>query len=129
VTGRITGNASSNIPVLESTNQAINQASHSTSALPRRYCHPTVATPVPLNNDRNSGCSTCGGGVQAELIGGSVLVCRGADVVEFVAVRRTYGQVGTVSDIYYKVQIDVGRRLTGYMLCFFYLPHIVLFII
>ena len=50
-------------------------------------------------------------GVQAELIGEGVLVCRGSDVESAVAVRKTArGQVeleGTVCDVYYKVRKEI----------------------
>ena len=50
-------------------------------------------------------------GVQAELIGEGVLVCRGGDVMETVAVRKSArGQVeleGTVCDVYYKVRKEI----------------------
>jgi cleavage and polyadenylation specificity factor subunit 2 len=50
-------------------------------------------------------------GVQAELIGEGVLVCRGGDVVETVAVRKFgRGQVdleGTVCEVYYKVRKEI----------------------
>jgi cleavage and polyadenylation specificity factor subunit 2 len=50
-------------------------------------------------------------GVQAELIGEGVLVCRGGDVETTVAVRKSArGQVeleGTVCDVYYKVRREI----------------------
>jgi cleavage and polyadenylation specificity factor subunit 2 len=51
-------------------------------------------------------------GIQAELIGEGVLVCRGGDV-ETVAVRKSArGQVeleGTVCEVYYKVRKEIYR--------------------
>lgn len=51
-------------------------------------------------------------GVQAELIGEGVLVCRAGDV-ESVAVRKTArGQLeleGTVCDVYYKVRKEIYK--------------------
>jgi cleavage and polyadenylation specificity factor subunit 2 len=50
-------------------------------------------------------------GVQAELIGEGVLVCRGGDAESAVAVRKSArGQVeleGTICDVYYKVRKEI----------------------
>jgi cleavage and polyadenylation specificity factor subunit 2 len=50
-------------------------------------------------------------GVQAELIGEGVLVCRGSDDESSVAVRKSArGQVeleGTVCEVYYKVRKEI----------------------
>ncbi|KAN0126510.1 Beta-lactamase-like protein [Russula decolorans] len=121
VTGRITTNASSNIPVLESTNQA---SSHSVSAirpssasalLPRvlgarptqRLPHSTMIGELKLTALKARLAAV---GVRAEFIGEGVLVCRGGDV-ETVAVRKSArGQVeleGTVCDVYYKVRKEI----------------------
>ena len=121
VTGRITTNASSNIPVLDSTNQA---SSHSVSAirpssasalLPRvlgarptqRLPHSTMIGELKLTALKARLAAV---GIQAEFIGEGVLVCRGGDV-ETVAVRKSArGQVeleGTVCDVYYKVRKEI----------------------
>jgi cleavage and polyadenylation specificity factor subunit 2 len=119
VTGRITTNASSNIPVLESTNQASHSviANRPSSALlPRvlgarptqRLPHSTMIGELKLTALKARLATV---GVQAELIGEGVLVCRGGDVVETVAVRKSArGQVeleGTVCDVYYKVRKEI----------------------
>jgi hypothetical protein len=52
VTRRITVNASSNMPVLESTNRFKPHTPQAPSALPQRYCDLTNTTPAPLDNDR-----------------------------------------------------------------------------
>lgn len=123
VTGRITTNASSNIPVLELTNQA---SSHTASAsanrpssallLPRvlgarptqRLPHSTMIGELKLTALKARLAAV---GVQAELIGEGVLVCRGSDVETTVAVRKSArGQVeleGTVCDVYYKVRREI----------------------
>ena len=119
VTGRITTSASSNIPMLESTNQASVSASHPSSSsvlLPRvlgarptqRLPHSTMIGELKLTALKARLATV---GVQAELIGEGVLVCRGGDVVETVAVRKSArGQVeleGTVCDVYYKVRKEI----------------------
>ena len=111
VTRRITMNASSNIPVLESTNQFKPHTPQASSALPQRYCHPTDATPAPLNIDRRIEAH---GRLDLQWWGigrahdGSVLVCRVG--TETVARGSAHGQVGTVCDVYQKVRIDFRRR-------------------
>jgi cleavage and polyadenylation specificity factor subunit 2 len=118
VTGRITTSASSNIPVLEATNQASVSASRPSSLaqLPRvlggrptqRLPHSTMIGELKLTALKARLATV---GVQAELIGEGVLVCRGGDVVETVAVRKTArGQVeleGTVCEVYYKVRREI----------------------
>jgi cleavage and polyadenylation specificity factor subunit 2 len=118
VTGRITTSASSNIPVLEATNQASVSASRPSSLvqLPRvlgarptqRLPHSTMIGELKLTALKARLATV---GVQAELIGEGVLVCRGGDVVETVAVRKTArGQVeleGTVCEVYYKVRKEI----------------------
>lgn len=115
VTGRITTSASSNVPVLEPTNQASYSASHTASALPtvlgarptQRLPHSTMIGELKLTVLKARLAAV---GVQAELIGEGVLVCRGGDV-ESVAVRKSArGQVeleGTVCDVYYKVRKEI----------------------
>ncbi len=120
VTGRITTNASSNIPLLESTNQSSHSplagANHpSLALLPRvlgarptqRLPHSTMIGELKLTALKARLAAV---GVQAELIGEGVLVCRGADV-ETVAVRKSArGQVeleGTVCYVYYKVRKEI----------------------
>ena len=118
VTGRITTSASSNIPVLEATTQASVSASRPSSSvlLPRvlgarptqRLPHSTMIGELKLTALKARLATV---GVQAELIGEGVLVCRGGDVVETVAVRKTArGQVeleGTVCEVYYKVRKEI----------------------
>lgn len=120
VTGRITTNASSNIPVLEPTNQASHSASvnrpSSALLLPRvlgarptqRLPHSTMIGELKLTALKARLGAV---GVQAELIGEGVLVCRGGDVETAVAVRKSArGQVeleGTVCDVYYKVRKEI----------------------
>lgn len=120
VTGRITTNASSNIPVLESTNQSSHSAlaganNPSSALLPRvlggrptqRLPHSTMIGELKLTALKARLAAV---GVQAELVGEGVLVCRGGDV-ETVAVRKSArGQVeleGTVCDVYYKVRKEI----------------------
>ncbi len=118
VTGRITTSASSNVPVLESTNQASHSASvgrPSSALLPRvlgarptqRLPHSTMIGELKLTALKARLAAV---GIQAEFIGEGVLVCRGGDV-ETVAVRKTArGQVeleGTVCDVYYKVRREI----------------------
>jgi len=115
VTGRITTSASSNVPVLEPTNQASHSASHTASALPtvlgarptQRLPHSTMIGELKLTVLKARLAAV---GVQAELIGEGVLVCRGGDV-DSVAVRKSArGQVeleGTVCDVYYKVRKEI----------------------
>jgi cleavage and polyadenylation specificity factor subunit 2 len=119
VTGRITTNASSNIPVLESTNQASYSAASvsrpSSALLPRvlgarptqRLPHSTMIGELKLTALKARLAAV---GIQAEFIGEGVLVCRGGDL-ETVAVRKTArGQVeleGTVCDVYYKVRKEI----------------------
>ncbi len=118
VTGRITTSASSNVPVLEPTNQTSHPASAtrpSLTLLPRvpgarptqRLPHSTMIGELKLTALKARLATV---GVQAELIGEGVLVCRGGDV-ETVAVRKSArGQVeleGTVCDVYYKVRKEI----------------------
>ncbi|KAH9998248.1 beta-lactamase-like protein [Russula vinacea] len=116
VTGRITTTASSNVPVLESINQASLSASRPSLALPhvlgarptQRLPHSTMIGELKLTALKARLATV---GVQAELIGEGVLVCRGGDVETVVAVRKTArGQVeleGTVCDVYYKVRKEI----------------------
>lgn len=118
VTGRITMNASSNIPVLDSTNQV---SSHSASVNPSSALLPRVLGARPTQRLPHSTmigelkltalkARLATVGVQAEFIGEGVLVCRGGDE-ETVAVRKSArGQVeleGTVCDVYYKVRKEI----------------------
>jgi cleavage and polyadenylation specificity factor subunit 2 len=117
VTGRITTSASSNVPVLEPTNQASLSATHPSSALPRvlgarqtqRLPHSTMIGELKLTALKARLVAV---GVQAELIGEGVLVCRGGDA-DTVAVRKSArGQVeleGTVCDTYYKVRKEIYK--------------------
>ena len=116
VTGRITTTASSNVPVLESINQASLSACRPSLALPhvlgarptQRLPHSTMIGELKLTALKTRLATV---GVQAELIGEGVLVCRGGDVETVVAVRKTArGQVeleGTVCDVYYKVRKEI----------------------
>ncbi|KAH9173303.1 beta-lactamase-like protein [Lactarius sanguifluus] len=101
VTGRITTSASSNVPVLEPTAQASPSASSPSPTLAR------VLGARPIHRLPHSTMIAIG--VQAELIGEGVLVCRGDS--ETVAVRKSArGQVeleGTVSSVYYKVRKEI----------------------
>ena len=113
-------NASSNIPVLESTNQASHSATTpnrpSSALLPRvlgarptqRLPHSTMIGELKLTALKARLAAV---GVQAELIGEGVLVCRGGEVMETVAVRKSArGQVeleGTVCEVYYKVRKEI----------------------
>ena len=115
VTGRITTSASSNVPVLEPTNQASLSIGRPSPALPRvigarptqRLAHSTMIGELKLTLLKARLAAV---GVQAELIGEGVLVCRAGDV-ETVAVRKSArGQVeleGTVCDVYYKVRKEI----------------------
>ena len=105
------------MPVLEPTNQASHSASHTALALPtvlgarptQRLPHSTMIGELKLTVLKARLAAV---GVQAELIGEGVLVCRGGDV-ESVAVRKlARGQVeleGTVCDVYYKVRKEIYR--------------------
>jgi cleavage and polyadenylation specificity factor subunit 2 len=115
VTGRITTSASSNVPVLEPTNQASLSISRPSPALSReigarpmqRLPHSTMIGELKLTALKARLVAV---GVQAELIGEGVLVCRAGDA-EAVAVRKSArGQVeleGTVCDVYYKVRREI----------------------
>ncbi|KAH9071539.1 beta-lactamase-like protein [Lactarius deliciosus] len=114
VTGRITTSASSNVPVLEPTAQASPSASSPSPTLARvlgarpihRLPHSTMIGELKLTALKLRLAAI---GVQAELIGEGVLVCRGDS--ETVAVRKSArGQVeleGTVSSVYYKVRKEI----------------------
>ncbi|KAH8982822.1 beta-lactamase-like protein [Lactarius akahatsu] len=114
VTGRITTSASSNVPVLEPTAQASPSASSPSPTLTRvlgarpihRLPHSTMIGELKLTALKLRLAAI---GVQAELIGEGVLVCRGDS--ETVAVRKSArGQVeleGTVSSVYYKVRKEI----------------------
>jgi cleavage and polyadenylation specificity factor subunit 2 len=115
VTGRITTSASSNIPVLEPIHQASLSISHPSPALPleigarptQRLPHSTMIGELKLTALKARLAAV---GVQAELIGEGVLVCRAGDA-ETVAVRKSArGQVeleGTDCDVYYKVRKEI----------------------
>ncbi|KAH9002480.1 beta-lactamase-like protein [Lactarius hatsudake] len=114
VTGRITTSASSNVPVLEPTAQTSPSASSPSPTLARvlgarpihRLPHSTMIGELKLTALKLRLAAI---GVQAELIGEGVLVCRGDS--ETVAVRKSArGQVeleGTVSSVYYKVRKEI----------------------
>ncbi|KAF8261769.1 beta-lactamase-like protein [Lactarius quietus] len=114
VTGRITTSASSNVPVLEPTNQVSPSTSRPSPALApvlgarptHRLAHSTMIGELKLTALKLRLAAI---GVQAELIGEGVLVCRGDS--ETVAVRKSArGRVeleGTVSNVYYKVRKEI----------------------
>jgi len=117
VTGRIATSSSSNVPVLEPTNQtSLSTSRPSSLALPQvlgarptqRLPHSTMIGELKLTALKARLATV---GVQAELIGEGVLVCRGGSDVETVAVRKSArGQVeleGTVCDVYYKVRKEI----------------------
>jgi len=117
VTGRIATSSSSNVPVLEPTNQtSLSTSRPSSLALPQvlgarptqRLPNSTMIGELKLTALKARLATV---GVQAELIGEGVLVCRGGSDVETVAVRKSArGQVeleGTVCDVYYKVRKEI----------------------
>ncbi|KAI0306845.1 beta-lactamase-like protein [Multifurca ochricompacta] len=115
VMGRLTTSASSTMPVLEPSNQNTLATSGPSPALPpvlggrstQRLPHSTMIGELKLTALKARLAAV---GVQAELIGEGVLVCRGGDV-ETVAVRKSArGHVeleGTVCDVYYKVRREI----------------------
>jgi cleavage and polyadenylation specificity factor subunit 2 len=115
VTGRITTSASSNVPVLEPTNQASLSISGPSPAIPReigarptqRLPHSTMIGELKLTALKARLAAV---GVQAELIGEGVLVCRAGDVGTVAVRKSARGQVeleGTVCDVYYKVRKEI----------------------